>query len=216
MTYPPQPGQPQYGHDGQQHPEQQYPGQQQYQQGGYDQSGAYPQQQQYPGGYGQQYPGQNQQYGQGFGGPPAPPKKSNTGLLVGIAAAVVVLVTMAITGFVAPGFFLGKDKAAGPEATAQAIIDGINAHDGPALTALKCANADKDVTQAIEHVSEVSDAALGETTKASDTEFTMSVTLNVEGRTRTGTGTLAREGEKWCWKEIGRFRTKTSTTTTTR
>jgi len=214
MTYPPQPGQPEYGQG-----EQQYPGQQQYPQGGYDQSGAYPQQpqQQYPG-YPQQYPGQQypgQQYGQGFGGPPAPPKKSNTGLLVGIAAAVVVLVTLAITGFAAPGFFLSDDKAAGPEATAQAIIDGINARDRTALTALKCANAEKDVVQAIERVSDVSDATLGETTKASETEYTMSVTLNVEGRTRTGTGTLAREGEKWCWKEIGRFRTKTSTTSTT-
>ncbi|EME57447.1 hypothetical protein [Amycolatopsis decaplanina] len=218
MTYPPQPGQPGYGQGGQQYPGQQYPGQQypgqQYQEGGgYDQSGAYPQQQ-YPG-YGQQHYGQNQQYPQGFGGPPAPPKNNKTGLLVGIAAAVVVLVTLGITGFVAPGFFLGDDKAdkaAGPEGTAQAIVDGINAHDKAALTALKCGNAEKDVEQAIERVGDVSNATLGEATKVSETEYTMAVTLNVEGRTRTGTGTLAREGDKWCWKEIGRFRTKTSTT----
>ncbi|GAB3710089.1 hypothetical protein GCM10027598_15620 [Amycolatopsis oliviviridis] len=214
MTYPPQPEQPQYGQGGQQHPEQQ-----QYPQAGYDQSGAYSQQpqQQYPG-YGQQYPGQYQQYGQGFGGPPAPPKKSNTGLLVGIAAAVVVLVTLAITGFAAPGFFLGDDKAdkaSGPEATAQAIVDGINAHDRTALTALKCSTAEKDVTQAIEQVGEVSSATLGEITKVSETEYTVGVTVSVEGRSRTASGTLASEGGNWCWKEIGRLRsTKTSTSTT--
>ncbi|OXM42415.1 hypothetical protein [Amycolatopsis alba] len=208
MTYPPQPG---HGQGEQQYPGQQYP------QGGYDQSGAYPQQpqQQYPG-YGQQYPGQNQQYGQGFGGPPAPPKKSNTGLIVGIAAAVVVLVTLAITGFAAPGFFLSDDKAGkatGPEATAQAIIDGINAHDRPGLTALKCVNAEKDVDQSIERVGDVSSATLGGVTKVSETEYTVEVTVNVEGRDRTGAGTLALEGEKWCWKEIGRLRSaKTSTT----
>ncbi len=204
MTHPPQPGQPGYG--------QQYPGQQ-YQQGGYDQSGAYPQQQP---GYGHQHYGQNQQqYGQGFGGPPAPPKNGKTGLLVGIAAAVVVLVTLGITGFVAPGFFLGDDKAdkaAGPEVAARAIVEGINAHDKTALTALKCGNAEKDIDQAIDQVGDVADARLSEFTKVSETEYTVAVTLSVDGRSRTAAGTLADEGGKWCWKKIGRPRATTSTT----
>ncbi|MEV6913074.1 hypothetical protein [Amycolatopsis sp. NPDC051071] len=232
QQYPGQqyPGQqhPEQQYPGQQHPEQQYPGQQypeqqhpgqQYQQGGYDQSGAYPQQQypqqQHPG-YGQQQYGQNQQqYGQGFGGPPAPPKNGKTGLLVGVAAAVVVLVTLGITGFVAPGFFLGDDKAdkaAGPEATAQAIVDGINAHDKTALTALKCGNAEKDIDQAIDQVGDVSNASLSEFTKVSETKYTVAVTLSIKGRTRTAAGTLAGEGGKWCWKELGRPRATTSTT----
>jgi len=212
MTYPPQPDQPHYGHGGQQYPEQQP-----YQQGGYDQSGAYPQQQpqqQYPGGYGQQPYGQQQQYGQGFGGPPVPPKNNKTGLLVGIAAAVVVLVTLGITGFVAPGFFLGDDKAekaASPEGTARAIVDGINAHDKSALTALKCGNAEKDIDQIIDRVADASDAALGEVTKVSETEYKVAVTVSIEGRPGTGTGTLANEGGKWCWKEVSRLRTKSST-----
>ncbi|WP_181774218.1 flagellar basal body-associated FliL family protein [Amycolatopsis pittospori] len=211
MTYPPQPEQPQYGHGGQQYPEQQpYP------QGGYDQSGAYPQQQQpqqqYPG-YGQQPYGQ-QQYGQGFGGPPVPPKNGKTGLLVGIAAAVVVLVTLGITGFVAPGFFLGDDKAekaASPEGTAQAIVAGINAHDKTALTALKCGNAEKDIDQIIDRVGDASDAALGEVTKVSETEYKVAVTVSIEGRPATGTGTIVDAGGNWCWKEVSRLRTKSST-----
>ncbi|MER6666525.1 hypothetical protein ABT256_18430 [Amycolatopsis japonica] len=206
MTYPPQPGQPDHGQGGQQ-----YPGQQQ---GGYDQSGAYPQQQ-YPG-YGQQPYGQNpQQYPQGFGGPPAPPKNNKTGLIVGIAAAAVVVIVLGITGFVAPGFFLGDDKAgksSGPESTAQAVVDGINAHDKAALTALKCSNAEQDVVQSIERVNDVSSATLDGVTKVSETEYTVAVTVTVEGRARSGSGKLASEGGKWCWKEIGRLRSKTSTT----
>ncbi|WP_410657955.1 hypothetical protein [Amycolatopsis sp. lyj-112] len=227
MTYPPQPGQPPYGqggqppsgefgqqypgqqhpeqYPGQQYPEQQYPGQQYPQQGG-----AYPQQQQYPG-QGQQPYGQNPQYGQGFGGPPAPPNKSKTGLLIGVAAAVVVLVVLGITGFVAPGFFLGDDKAdavASPEATAQAIVDGINAHDKAALTALKCADAENDIDEVIEGVGEASNASVGKVTKVSETEATVAVTVSIGGRTGSATGTLAGTGGKWCWKLIGRLSTK--------
>jgi hypothetical protein len=49
-------------------------------------------------------------YGQGFGGPPAPPKQSKTGMWIAVGAVVVlVLAGLGITGFVAPGFFLSKD-----------------------------------------------------------------------------------------------------------
>ena len=49
-------------------------------------------------------------YSQGFGGPPAPPKKSKTGMWIAIGATVVVvLAVLGVTGFVAPGFFLSKD-----------------------------------------------------------------------------------------------------------
>lgn len=44
------------------------------------------------------------------GYPTGPPPKKNTGLIIGIVAAVVVaLAALGITGFVAPGFFLGDD-----------------------------------------------------------------------------------------------------------
>jgi hypothetical protein len=86
-----------------QQPCQPYPSQQYPQQGGYDPSGGYGQQHQYPGYDHQQYP---QTYGQGFGGPPAPPKEGKTGLSIGIAASALAVIVVAITGFVAPGFFL--------------------------------------------------------------------------------------------------------------
>lgn len=78
-------------------------------------------QQAYPGGQmsgWEQAPG----YGQGFGGPPAPPKKSNTGLWIGIGVAVVVvLAAVGVLGFVTPGFFLSKDSntAAPPSTSAR-------------------------------------------------------------------------------------------------
>jgi hypothetical protein len=78
----------------------------------YPPQGPYGGQQQYPhqqppyGGY----PPQPPYGGPGYGGYP-PPKKSNTGLLVGIiAGTVVVLAAVGVTGFVAPGFFLSKTK----------------------------------------------------------------------------------------------------------
>ncbi|WP_103337915.1 hypothetical protein [Amycolatopsis sp. CA-126428] len=63
-------------------------------------------------------------YSQGFGGPPAPPKKSKTGMWIAIGAAVVVVLALVgVTGFVAPGFFLSKDDtntAAAPSSSTSA------------------------------------------------------------------------------------------------
>jgi hypothetical protein len=63
-------------------------------------------------------------YSQGFGGPPAPPKKNKTGMWIAIGSAVVVVVALVgITGFVAPGFFLSKDDtdtAAAPSSSTSA------------------------------------------------------------------------------------------------
>ncbi|WP_157357393.1 hypothetical protein [Amycolatopsis nigrescens] len=107
MSYPPQqPGGDPYGR-----PQPDPYGQQQPQYGWPEQYGPPPQPgQQYPptsqfaqpGGYGT--PG-------GYGGPPPPPEKKNrTGLWVGIGIAVVAVAALAVTGFVAPGFFLSKDE----------------------------------------------------------------------------------------------------------
>ncbi|UKD52944.1 hypothetical protein L3Q65_34325 [Amycolatopsis sp. FU40] len=129
MTYPPQPGQggDPYGQGWQQPGSGGVP-----QQPGWDpnqaqQPGGYPNaqqqpawdpnaQQQYPGyqqqpyGGTQQFPQQGWDQGQYPGGPGGePPKNNKTGLWIGIAVAVVVVVALGITGFVAPGFFLSKD-----------------------------------------------------------------------------------------------------------
>lgn len=72
-----------------------YPPQQPPQQPGYGMP------QPYPGGYPVGPPGP----------PPGPPPKKNTGLIVGIVAAVVLIVGgVLVTGFVAPGFFLSDEK----------------------------------------------------------------------------------------------------------
>ncbi|MBL1076460.1 hypothetical protein JK358_18845 [Nocardia sp. 2] len=117
MTYPPGPPQgPGYGGDphahGQQPPENptwwdqpatpppaEYPAQQGWPGQPADQSGGWQQQQ--PGwdgqqGYGQQGGYQQPGYQQPGGGYPQPPKKSNTGLIVGIAAAVVVVLAAVV------------------------------------------------------------------------------------------------------------------------
>jgi len=53
----------------------------------------------------QQQPGSYPQPG-GYG---PPPPKNKTGLWVGLAFGLVILIALGITGFVAPGFFLSKD-----------------------------------------------------------------------------------------------------------
>ncbi|MFI7116639.1 Twin-arginine translocation protein TatA [Amycolatopsis sp. NPDC049868] len=131
MTYPPQPGQP-YGQDpqGQQPQQGGWDPNQQYgqpQQQGWDQTQQYQQPQQGwdPNQQYQQQPQQgwdpNQQgYQQGYGGPPAPPSKSKTGLIIGIVIGVVVLAAFGVTGFVAPGFLLSKDEpVAAPPSSSQ-------------------------------------------------------------------------------------------------
>lgn len=135
MTNPPQPPQNPYG----QQPgwQQQPPGWQQQPPPGYQQQppghqqppGYPPPPDQPPAGY--QPPPDQQQFGQqpppgqypppdpsggmpgqpgGWGGAP-PPKKSKTGLWVGLSAGAVVVIVLLITGFVAPGFFLGDDDS---------------------------------------------------------------------------------------------------------
>lgn len=109
-NYPPQGGVPQYPQQGGYPPQQPQYGQQYPQQGGYPQQ-QYPQQGQYGPGTG------------GFGGPP--PKKSKTGLWIGLGAGVLVIAAVAVTGFVAPGFFLSKktdNAAAKPPAAPSATV----------------------------------------------------------------------------------------------
>lgn len=114
-----QPSQQAYGQ--QEYPPTQYQPQQGYGQQGYGQQPGYDQ-----GFQGNQY-GQPQQYGQpagqfgqpGYGQPfdqtgGVPPKKANTGLIVGISALVVVLAVAAVVLFLWPGYLAKQtfDQAA--------------------------------------------------------------------------------------------------------
>jgi len=149
----------------------------------------------------------NTAYSQGFGGPPAPPKKSKTGLIIALVAVVVVLAAVGITGFVAPGFFLSKDgssTASGPDKTAQDIVDALNRKDKAALNSLKCGNAEEDIAQIIDNVDKVSDVKLnGPVTKVSETEYTAIVAMKINGNASTRKGTLGKSGDKWCWRQVG-------------
>lgn len=148
----PQPGQPQPGqpYPGQPYPGQPYPGQ--------PQPGGFPQQGGQPGGY--------QQYGypqQGFA-PQDPygggPKKSKTGLLVGLGGGGVVLAAFLITGLVAPGFLLPD----GPGDVADDFVSAMNDKDAQAVNGLTCEPED-----------DLGDP-FGESGELQDVEFTIEVT----------------------------------------
>lgn len=224
MTYPPQPGQPDYGQ--QPGPYGQQPGGYG-QPGGYPQTGGFPQQGQQPygqPGYGQPYPGYDQsggggypptgQFGQyaGYGAPPPGGGGSKKGLWIALSAGLVVIVALAVTGFWLPGFFLSKsdsDGAEGADSTAQSLVAAINNHDKTALTLLKCPDADKSVTNAIDDVGSVKTATLaGALTKVSETSYTgkLNVTVN-SGNSNEFVGTLANENGKWCWQKLSRSST---------
>ena len=140
MTYPPQPGQPPYG----QQPGDPY-GQQPGGQYGTPPSGGFPQQgEQYPGGqYPQGFP--QDPYGQQGGFGSQPPKKSKTGLWIGLGIGVVAVVAFVITAFVAPGFLLSDDdddstsansggNSSGAQALAEKVHNGLIADDTATLT----------------------------------------------------------------------------------
>jgi hypothetical protein len=231
MTYPPQPGQPDYGQ--QPDPYGQQPGgygQQpggygQQQPGGYPQSGEFPQQPgqpqygQQPGygqqpygqpGYTQPYPTYDQsgggappgQYPPGMYGPPSGGGGSKKGLWIGLSVGlVVILAALGITGFWKPGFFVGGGSSSGPNPVAQSIVNGLNKHDKVALKALVCANAESDVNDAIDEVEDVSTAKLTSVQTNGD-KATVLVAITASGQNGTATGGLEKQNDKWCWHDL--------------
>ncbi len=99
-------------------------------------------------------------YGQQGGFGPQPPKKSKTGLWVGLGIGVVAVVVFVITAFVAPGFLLSDDdddstsggggNSSGAQALAEKIHDGLIANDTATLQQLACPDATDMVQGAIE------------------------------------------------------------------
>lgn len=115
-------------------------------------SGAFPQH----GGFGQQG-GYGQPPG-GFGGSPGggmPPRKKNTGLIIGLSVgAVLVVAAILFTGLAAPGWIFGddsRDKASSsPKDIAQSIIGAINRDDGGSVDKYLCKDV-SDVTTSLVH-----------------------------------------------------------------
>ncbi len=203
MTYPPQPGQPPYG----QQPGGQY---------GVPPSGGFPQQSggQYPAvpGYPQgQYP-----YGQQGGFGPQEPKKSKTGLWIGLSVAAVAVVAFVVTAFVAPGFLLsddsdssetaggtaGGDGGDGAQALAEQIRDAFNAQDPTTLQGLTCPNATQMVQSIISTAGQVSNVELqGQAKKNGDTA-TVTANVTYDGQPMSVENTLANQNGTWCWQDL--------------
>ncbi|WP_027941500.1 hypothetical protein [Amycolatopsis taiwanensis] len=231
MTYPPQPGQPDYGQ--QPNPYGQQPGGYGQpgaygQPGGYDQSGAYGQQ---PGGFPQSggFPQQpytgydagggggyppTSQFG-GYGTPP-PGGGSKKGLWIGLSVGlVVILAALGITGFWLPGFFLSKSSD--PKSVAQQVVDGINAHDAAKLNTLKCQNASEDVLAAITNVSRIKDMKLNGVTENGN-QATAKISVTIDSKSGDGTVLMEKQNGNWCWKDNGDVNdggTTSSTSTST-
>lgn len=171
------------------------------------QQGGYPQQ----GPYGP--PGGRPQYG----GYPPPPRKPKTGLIVGIVAAVVVLAALGITGFVAPGFFLGDDDGSGADTStaqgaAQGMVDAINAKNAAGVRGLKCANAEEELEQVAAGLDRIKGATLGLLQESGQTATaTLQIDLGVAEKFTT-TGQLANENGKWCWRAFDEESASASTT----
>ncbi len=203
MTYPPQPGQPPYD----QQPGGQY---------GVPPSGGFPQQSggQYPAipGYPQgQYPHGPQG---GFG--PQPPKKSKTGLWVGLGIGVVAVVVFVITAFVAPGFLLSDDDddgntvndtangdgGGGAQALAEQIRDALNAQDTTALQGLICPDATPMVQGIVSSSAQISDVEIqGQVQENGDTA-TVTANVTYAGQPVNVENTLANQNGTWCWQDL--------------
>ncbi|QWF79417.1 hypothetical protein [Amycolatopsis sp. CA-230715] len=144
-----------------------------------------------------------------------PPRLRKIGLRIGIAIGAVVLVVLGVTGFVAPGFFLGEDKdvgpaasgperpAVGPEGAAQAIADGFGKHDEIAVRELTCDYWDLDREALIKQTGRAGEAKLVEVRRTSDFEATANVTVPVGKKSFTGTANLVYSGGRWCWSGVG-------------
>lgn len=165
-----------------------------------------------------QHPGQ-QQYPPAGGYPaggnsPQPPKKTDPKLIAALVAAVtLVLGTLGVTGFVAPGFFLSDGKAtfidekgdptSSPEALADRIVEEIANKNPVGLDELKCDIVDLTVEVTIAKVANIDSVErTGEIRTIHETEAETEMTMTVNGLTRTVTGTMIKEYDRWCLHKL--------------
>ncbi|GAA0642194.1 hypothetical protein GCM10010174_75930 [Kutzneria viridogrisea] len=97
--------------------------------------------------YGQPQPGEQQfgqnpgwaqqqpQFGQPYGQPPA--KRKRTGLIIGVIAAVVLVLGGGVGAYF---LFFTKNAQSDPEQTGRAVIDALNAKDEPRVLELTCSS----------------------------------------------------------------------------
>ncbi|MQA64093.1 MAG: hypothetical protein GEU86_22155 [Actinophytocola sp.] len=134
-----------------------------------------------------------------------------------VVAVVLVLGTLGITGFVAPGFLLADDESSdesggtgsgdnGPAAAANAMMSVLNNNDVGALQAVKCSNADRDLDQLASELSQITGAKVVEPPQPlNDTQASVKFSFTYGGGQQLEVlGALALEGDKWCWEEFDR------------
>ncbi|MBA0127523.1 hypothetical protein H0B56_18415 [Haloechinothrix sp. YIM 98757] len=234
MTHPPQAGQPwPYGQDPRHGPppQQGWPPASPYDQGtqpqqppqpptgGHPRHGAYPQQPDPYNRAGYPHPGNQPPgwmppgggYGPGYG---APPPKKRTGLWVGLGAGglgVAVIAALLITGFVAPGFFLGGND---PDEVATTFVEGWNDRDPEPMNAVICQQGmlvqrGMEPTQELLDTSEMMQERVtltGEVTEESDSRATVPMEIATDVATDNpdvaATLVLGTEGGDWCVDNI--------------
>lgn len=168
----------------------------------------------------QPYGGQNPPgHGGGYGPPPPPPKKNTTAVVSLVVAIVAVLVTLGITGFVAPGFFLGDEdgtplgggstvpktpSSTGGEAerVLTAVAEALDSQDRSALEDLTCADAEPAVPDAIKDVDDVTGAELTDTDEVIDNRLKGTLAVTVGDRSGDFEVTVVRSEGDWCWQDI--------------
>ncbi len=153
------------------------------------------------------------QHGPGGYGPPGygpPPRKSKTGLVVGIVSAVVVLAALGVTGFVAPGFFLsddggGSEQTASAKSTAESLVTAIGSRDADALNKLSCQDITPGARDLIEDVAEVGTAQLSGQVQESGDRATAPFAAshkNAPDITADFVAVLAKQNGSWCWQDL--------------
>ncbi|MBB5957225.1 hypothetical protein FHS29_003818 [Saccharothrix tamanrassetensis] len=159
------------------------------------------------------------QYGGGFGAPP-PRKKNTAANVVAIATAVLIVVGVGFTGFVAPGFFLAGNGTVGtsttgtppsttssapdsnPEEYLLALVDALNSGKAATLRGITCPDTQPAVHRAISDVSSVSKAELVGSPTTSADKAVGTVEITSAKRTREFEVTLIPNGREWCWQDI--------------
>lgn len=174
------------------------------------------------------YPPQQGPYG-GYQGQPgpygAPPKKDKAPLIATMIFVVALLAGLGITGFVAPGFFLGDDDGKGGGSAsggasgdssdggpgggadaelrrfAQDLVDAANDQDRAKLGGFTCADARPGVRQATNEIGDTEGAELGDITVDGDTAVIV-VDISYEGTSAPFAATVAKDGDAWCWQDF--------------
>ena len=117
-----------------------------------------------------------------------------------------MLAGLGITGFVAPGFFLGDDKGSaggsGIDQFAGTLVEAANDQDKSALGDLKCADATDSVDEAITLIGQTGGAELSGTKEIAKDKYVVVVTISYQGTNAPFAATVVKDGNGLCWQDF--------------